>query len=132
MKELYLSSRVDILRKVNMDTGRRVAFVGVPREFRDWMEKTLPMDTCIVDEPGEIPGGSSFDIIICWEESGVRMDRIENLARFLSKRGDLWVIASYGPERDRLLKKYGVKEGLVLKLTPTKDLIPVIIANTDQ
>ncbi|MGA1865888.1 MAG: hypothetical protein ACMUFK_00305 [Thermoplasmatota archaeon] len=132
MKELYLSSRVDILRKVNMDTGRRVAFVSVPREFRDWMEKTLPMDACVVDEPGEIPGGSSFEILVYWEEGEVRVERIEYLARFLSDEGDLWVIAPHGPGWERLLRVYRVKEDLILKLTPTRDLIPVILASRDQ
>ncbi|MGA1820627.1 MAG: hypothetical protein ACMUHU_06430 [Thermoplasmatota archaeon] len=127
MAGLYLTSRAEILRKVNMDTGRRIALVDADPDFVRWMEKLLPSDSCIVGEPDELLECSFFDIIIYWEKKKVRMDRIERLMELLSNRGDLWIILEHGSGEDILMERFSVKKENILNLTPERDLLPLVI-----
>ena len=127
MTEFYLSSRSEILRNVNMDTGRRIALVGAPEDFKVWMEKLLPRDTCIVDEPVGLAECTFFDIIIYWQTEELGLERLRRLEDILSDRGDLWTVVRHGPDRELLSKNYDVREDLVLNLTPETDLVPVIV-----
>ena len=130
MGELYLTSRAEILRKVDMDTGRKIALVAAEPGFLRWIEKLLPSDTCIAGDPDELGDRSLFDIIIYWEKENVRMDRIEKMIDLLSQKGDLWIIVKHGPDKDLLAKRFGVKDSMVLTLTPDRDLMPLIIRYT--
>ncbi|MBN1389701.1 MAG: hypothetical protein JXA22_03555 [Candidatus Thermoplasmatota archaeon] len=132
MEGFYLCSRTDILRNVNMDTGRKIALVGVPGAFKDWLEKVLPMDTFIVDGGEELPEGSTFDIIIYWDPGNIMLDIIDDLIGSLSDSGDLWVAVLHGAGRELLSSRYEVKETLVLNLTLTRDLVPVLLSIKDQ
>ena len=127
MTDLYLTSRAEILRKVNMDTGRRIALVDADPDFVRWMEKLLPSDSCIVGEPDELLECSFFDIIIYWEKEEVRMDRIERLIKLLSNRGDLWMILKHGKDEDLLAEKFKIDQDNILNLTPERDLVPLLI-----
>ncbi|MGA1792986.1 MAG: hypothetical protein ACMUHM_03455 [Thermoplasmatota archaeon] len=127
MVDLYLTSRAEILRKVNMDTGRRIALVDADPDFVRWMEKLLPSDSCIVGEPDELLECSFFDIIIYWEKEEVRMDRIERLIELLSNRGDLWIILKHGKDEDLLAEKFSIDQDNILNLTPERDLVPLVV-----
>ena len=127
MAEFYLCSRAEILRKVNMDTGRKIAIVGAPSDFIEWMEKVLPYDTCIVDEPDQLLNCCILDIIIYWEPDESRNERLGRLREILSEQGDLWIASLRGENREKLISDLSVDRNLIVSLTPMRDLIPLVI-----
>ena len=104
MAEFYLSSSSEILRNVNMDTGRRIALVGAPEDFKVWMEKLLPRDTCIVDEPVGLADCTFFDIIT---QKGDKLERQEIAA---GRSGESFA--------DKVIKQFGPGKRGILLLKP--------------
>jgi hypothetical protein len=127
MDELYLSSRTEVLRSMNIDTGRKVAIIGAPEDFIVWMNKILPIHTCIAGIPIDMGGERDFDIILWWTPRGAEIDGIEILIEHLTSKGDLWIIVGREiPLHDRNDVLYREKER-TLMITTTLDLVPVIM-----
>lgn len=126
MGELYLSSRAEVLRSMNIDTGRKTAIIGAPEDFIVWINKILPIHTQIVGIPSDIGADPIFDIILWWKPNGAKKKEIEELVNHLTIKGDLWMIIKRGIsniETDII----DTSSERTLMITPTLDLVPVIL-----
>ena len=127
MGELYLSSRTEVLRSMNIDTGRKVAIIGAPEDFIVWINKILPIHTYIAGGPSDIGTGTDFDIILWWSPKGVEKKWIEVLTEDLSDKGDLWIIIERGIPIDYRIDIQNPKDVKTLMITATLDLVPIIL-----
>ena len=92
MSILYLSSRTEFIRAVDLDTGRTILLIGLPDEMVKWLDIGLPRDTPSVQGPHDIEG-RVFDIIIWWiERGGYDQEGVERVRELLSDKGEFWAI----------------------------------------
>ena len=132
MGELYLSSRTEVLRSMNIDTGRKVAIIGAPEDFIVWMNKILPIHNCIAGTPDDMEAERNLDIILWWTPKGAGREGIDNLIEHLSASGDLWIIVERGIQmEDSGYVQHSDRER-TLMITPTLDLVPVLIRSSSQ
>jgi hypothetical protein len=130
MGELYLSSRTEVLRSMDIDTGRKIAIVGAPEDFIVWMNKILPLHTRVVGTPQDIGSDMEFDIILWWAPDGVESENYEKLAGSLSSSGDLWVIVRKGIKIPGRSEHHMPERTLMI--TPTMDLVPLIVRSSPE
>jgi hypothetical protein len=132
MGELYLSARTEVLRAMNIDTGREVAIIGAPEDLVVWLNKILPIHTRIVSSPDELDSCPCYDILLWWAPDGISKEGLGTLSDHLSENGDLWVIVNREIEitfatitPDELQKRR-------LVLTPVLDLVPVVLRSIEK
>ncbi|MGA1847755.1 MAG: hypothetical protein ACMUHB_00310, partial [Thermoplasmatota archaeon] len=92
MGELYLCSRTEFARAVDLDTGRTVAIVGAPKEFPEWIHRLLPADSCIVPRPVDLAGHREFSIVIWWLRDLEISETDTETIRSIVINGDLWMV----------------------------------------
>jgi hypothetical protein len=126
MGEMYLSSRTEVLRAMNIDTGRYMAIIGAPEEMVVWMNKILPTNTAIYNSPEDLKVGSSYDIFMWWIPDGPNMGRLERLIQHLTKNGDLWLLVKRDLELKDLPVEMNDRIEKTLIFTPELDLVPVL------
>jgi hypothetical protein len=134
MGTTYLSSRVEVLRALYVDTGRKMALIGVPGEFRDWIDKALPENVSYMNDQQALSDGSEYDIIVMWVPGGSEPDPVL-LLEHLDHNGDLWLVL---PTRDkvgrRILDRFEprtIRGHPTLPLTFERELVPVWIRSRD-
>ena len=66
MSRTYLSSRVEVLKALFVETGRRVALINTPKEFNEWIDNGLPEDTDYLDTIQDRIDVKAYDIILLW------------------------------------------------------------------
>jgi hypothetical protein len=131
MGELYLCSRTEFARAVDMDTGRKVAIIGAPSAFPEWIERLLPADSCIVSRPQDLAGQRELSIIIWWLREPYITEADINVMRSISKTGDLWIVVPRLEENDPVsFTSQGclLDRTRIIMLTPEMDLVPVSFA----
>jgi len=129
MGELYLCSRTEFARAVDLDTGRKIAIIGAPGGFPRWIEKLLPADSCVVKRPVDLASHREFSIIVWWPNLRDIIDEDINTIKGISITGNLWLviprIEGKGPS---FLNDHGwsLDQERVMMLTPDMDMVPVI------
>lgn len=129
MSILYLSSRTEFIRAVDLDTGRTILLIGLPDEMVKWLDIGLPRNTPLIPGPHDIKG-SVFDIIVWWiEEGGYDLEGVESIRELLTDQGEFWAII---PREGDLIDDFigslvlDVNEGIQpLMMTPERDMVPI-------
>ena len=129
MSLLYLSSRTEFIRAVNLDTGRNILLIGLPDEMVKWLDIGLPKNTPSIPAPAGMEG-QTFDIIVWWiEEKGYRREDVDIIRGLLSDDGEFWAIAPReGGLTDDLMSLVvrDVDKGIKpLLITPERDMFPI-------
>jgi len=106
MSMSYLSSRAEILRSMYIDTGIRIAMIGSPHDFNQWIDTGVPENTDYLMDPGGIGEGVFYDRILVWDESDMDIDPVSLIAH-INTGGEIWVVLpTMGDLRDPILAKY--------------------------
>ena len=129
MSILYLSSRTEFIRAVDLDTGRTILLIGLPDEMVKWLDIGLPRNTPSVKEPHEMEG-RAFDIIVWWiERGGYDQKGVERVRELLCDQGEFWaIIPREGDLTDDFIGSMvvSVDEGIQpLMMTPERDMVPI-------
>jgi hypothetical protein len=131
MGELYLSSRTEVLRAMNIDTGRDIAIVGAPEDLVVWLNKILPLHTRIYSTPADIEPDRKFDILLWWVPEGPHEEEMDDLSEHLAEKGDLWLMMKRTVKRDFLdIDDISLQER-TLVVTPSMDLVPALIGSEE-
>ncbi len=126
MGELYLSSRTEVLRAMNIDTGRYMSIIGAPEEMVVWMNKILPTNTTTYNSPEDLEVESSYDIFLWWIPDGPNKGGLEKLIQHLTEKGDLWLLVKRDVELKDLPVEMNDRIKKTLIFTPELDLVPVL------
>ena len=129
MSTLYLSSRTEFIRSVDLDTGRNIALISIPDEMAAWLDIGLPRDTPTIPEPRPI-GGRTFDIVVWWIEKGsCTPGAIEDVRGLLTDGGEMWaIVPREGEVLDELMGAVvlDVDDGIEpLMITAERDMVPI-------
>ena len=124
MGELFLSTRTEIVRGLNIDTGRTMMIIGAPKWFLEWMDRFLPESTVIEEAGGKEGPAGTFDIVLLWgPELEDLTGAIERAKAMVRKDGALWAVVDGGAldEIEKHLSGTDVKKvpsvPLTIKLT---------------
>ena len=132
MGELFLSTRTEIVRGLNIDTGRTMMIIGAPKWFLEWMDRFLPESTVIEEGKGDHHPNCTFDIILLW---GSDQDNLPGeMARakaLLGSGGDLWAVIDSNAPLDVALHLQGLDlvKTATLPLTVNLNIVPVVRNN---
>jgi len=128
MGELFLSARTEIVRGLDIDTGRTMLIIGAPKWFLDWMDRFIPESTVIEEAGGKDGPVGTFDIVLLWctdvEGLSGEIDRAKARIR---KEGDLWAVVDGKALSDIELHPSGNdrKKVAVIPLTIKLNIVPV-------
>ncbi len=129
MSILYLSSRTEFIRAVDLDTGRTLLLIGLPDEMVKWLDIGLPRDTPSVPGPLDMEG-RVFDIIVWWIGEGkYDLKGVERIRELLNDQGEFWaIIPREGDLTDDFIGSMAVdvNDGIQpLMMTPERDMVPI-------
>ena len=87
---MFLLSRTEVLRLLDIEPGRTIAITGAPREFLEWLDQGLP-EGVLIDPSSDSIG--HVDVHIIWtdgpaEDAGIR-DRIVSA---FSRASEVWMV----------------------------------------
>jgi hypothetical protein len=127
MSRTYLSSRVEVLKALFVETGRRVALINTPKEFNEWIDNGLPEDTDYLDTVQDRTDVKAYDIILLW---GLGNDGfgIEQLMETMDPESDLWAVVRVNDkEADRYRKEFKFIDHVPgsVPLTLDLEIIPI-------
>mgnify|MGYP001142070343 CR=1 FL=1 len=130
MSTTYLSSRVEVLKALFVETGRKVALINAPVEFKRWIDSGLPEDTEYHESLEDLDDAGSYDIILLWNEEGDGID-VDRCRDRLDSEGDLWTVIpiSDTESKEELRKKSDIhkKNPGPVPLTLDLEMVPVIL-----
>ncbi|MCK5774407.1 MAG: hypothetical protein KAH57_11510 [Thermoplasmata archaeon] len=129
MGTLYLSSRTEFIRAVDLDTGRTILLIGLPDEMVKWLDIGLPRNTPSVRGPHDMEG-RAFDIVIWWiERGGYDQKGVERVRELLTAQGEFWAIL---PREGDLIDEFigsmvlDVNKSIhPLMMTQERDMVPI-------
>lgn len=101
----YLCSRTELFRFIDLDIGNRPLFIGAPPQFLDWLEKMLPGDEVVVQDPSEIPGEIRFTRVLVWSDSFQKNgpDLVESIISHSEEDATCWLV--FPMEKDPVSEK---------------------------
>jgi hypothetical protein len=88
---VYLVSRSEVLRHLDLVSGRSLAIVSAPHEFLEWLDMGIGSDTFITKS---LPDRGMFDTILIWADPLWDEVEILDLCKLLNGCGSVWVVAS--------------------------------------
>jgi len=120
---MFLLSRTEVLRLLDLEPGRKLAITGAPGDFLDWIDKGLPEDV-IIDPPD--PPGASVVVHLFWTDDP---DSIHpGMDHALSAGTEVWIVAPSGagpfrpPEGTRSLSEHHITDRHVLSRIVSQEI----------
>ena len=93
MESFYLSSRTELFRAIDLDTGRSLLLVDVPNVVKEWMEIGLPDESTIWNTKDAFVEGS-FDVVLWWvKEDRMHPEFVQKLEGRVKENGEMWAFA---------------------------------------